>query len=133
MVEESAIFPKALQDQMHRVNIDPDEATKLLKDLRGGRYDHVKPLRAKDIPAIDGESVIDLSSGLRISRKDANQNVHQLGMEISLNRFAMEDGSDYVFSINQLELLGTQLTPLLGFGLLNGGSASSYLDLAKNA
>ncbi|EEF81962.1 UTP--glucose-1-phosphate uridylyltransferase [Borreliella valaisiana] len=43
-----------------------------------------------------------------------------------------EEGDCYIFSSYDLENLGLILFPYLSFGILNGGSATSYFDLAKN-
>lgn len=43
-----------------------------------------------------------------------------------------EEGDYYIFSSCDLENLGLMLFPYLSFGILNGGSATSYFDLAKN-
>nr|WP_267509928.1 UTP--glucose-1-phosphate uridylyltransferase [Borreliella garinii] len=43
-----------------------------------------------------------------------------------------EEGDCYIFSSCDLENLGLILFPYLSFGILNGGSATSYFDLAKN-
>ncbi|QFI14168.1 UTP--glucose-1-phosphate uridylyltransferase [Borrelia sp. CA_690] len=44
----------------------------------------------------------------------------------------LEEGNFYIFSSCDLENLGLALFPYLSFGILNGGSATSYFDLAKN-
>ncbi|WNY64580.1 UTP--glucose-1-phosphate uridylyltransferase [Borreliella carolinensis] len=44
----------------------------------------------------------------------------------------LEEGDCYIFSSCDLENLGLMLFPYLSFGILNGGSATSYFDLAKN-
>ncbi|WP_418905529.1 UTP--glucose-1-phosphate uridylyltransferase [Borreliella japonica] len=43
-----------------------------------------------------------------------------------------EEGDCYIFSSCELENLGLMLFPYLSFGILNGGSATSYFDLTKN-
>ncbi|AHH11184.1 UTP--glucose-1-phosphate uridylyltransferase (plasmid) [Borrelia coriaceae] len=43
------------------------------------------------------------------------------------------EGDFYVFTGDDLERLGLLLYPYLSFGILNGGSATSYFDILKNS
>ncbi|APR64522.1 UTP--glucose-1-phosphate uridylyltransferase (plasmid) [Borrelia anserina] len=49
-------------------------------------------------------------------------------------RFVLSsEGDFYVFTGDKLEELGLLLYPYLSFGILNGGSATSYFDILKNS
>lgn len=52
--------------------------------------------------------------------------------KIEINDYAEKEGNSAVFDSSGLILLGLRLLPHTAYGILNGGSASSYADRKKN-
>ncbi len=127
-------FTPEIEADMHAKKIDLQLTRKLLNRYNEGKFDNIKPVQVTDIPSIDGETVIDLTNEFEftIDRHTAQQNIDQLGLAIDLTTIGTVSGTKLHFSKNDLKDLGIKLYPTLSYGILNGGSASSYFDTKKN-
>lgn len=131
-----AEIPQAVIKNMETKNIDVGLTSRILDNYNAGKYDHIEPVEVKDIPRIDGEQVVDMTGDvtLRLHRETAEARVGGL-----LDRghkaasFGRAEGDELVFGKTELEALGTHLLPRVAYGVLNGGSATSYADHKKNA
>jgi UDP-N-acetylglucosamine pyrophosphorylase len=134
---------EALRKDMVRKGIDIALTTRILEDYNSGFYDAVKPVKAKGVPPIDGSTVIDLRlSGnpdailFSAGANKARANLEALGIDwpASLRDIPDSAGPNALahFSAACLEGIGTALLPRTAFGVLNGGSATSYADRKKN-
>lgn len=89
-----------------------------------------------EIPAVDGEQLIDLSSDvieyqLQTSQlKTLSEQFPELQCTSLYQRSAKQE--QLLATKEEIEEVGLLLSPYFGFGLLNGGSASSYFDQKKN-
>jgi hypothetical protein len=131
---EYRIAPALLSD-MHERNIDVALSLEILEGWNSGLYANQAPVKAQGVPEVDGERVVDLRSGsadheaalFRFDARHASENLSRFGLE------AMIDPSGTaVFSRTGLEQIGEKILPFVAFGLLNGGSATSYADSRKN-
>lgn len=133
-------LPQALVDDMERKKIDIGLTLSILENYNNGRYDHVQPVEVEAIPAVDGKTILDMTHplSLRLSRRAIEERIEELGagemVPDSVRRRIFHGEDDLVVLDREaLELLGTELLPLLSYGILNGGSATSYADRTKNS
>jgi UDP-N-acetylglucosamine pyrophosphorylase len=68
----------------------------------------------------------------KIDLTTAQKNIDRLGLSLDLSRIGTVDGAEITFDQAALTRLGIMLYPVLAYGILNGGSASSYIDYKKN-
>jgi len=123
-----------LRARMEKLGIDVDQSRAILEKLNDGAYDHVQPVRAEGIPDIDGTTVLDRrgETSLHIDNTAYLRRLEDLAPEIPANRFGSVEKDNRILSHIDLETIGTLLYPYLSYGVLNGGSATSYGDRKKN-
>jgi UTP--glucose-1-phosphate uridylyltransferase len=135
----------ALLRDMAAKGIDADLTLSILADYNSGLYDSVRPVEAKGVPAVDGKSVISLAGprrggervagapalGYSVAARDAKERLGELGLEAPASAREGELGQA-VFDEAALEEIGTALLGRTAYGVLNGGSATSYADSKKN-
>ncbi len=128
------IFSADILNSMNSLNISPEFTAKRLNELNSGKYDNIELLKAKEIPAIDGEKVvkIDCNGNYIFDYELAKKRIDELNLGIDLNNFGECKENKLILSFNQLKRLGIALAPVISYGILNGGSASSYIDKKKN-
>ena len=122
----------ALRADMEGRGIDVALSLSILGDVNSGLYDSVAPVVAAGVPRVDGETVIAVGSGLEygLPMAKAKERLEALGLPIPAA--ARKAGDRMVFSRAALAELGERLYPRTAYGVLNGGSATSYADLKKN-
>ena len=123
----------ALLDDMRAKGIDVELSLSILEDWNSGYYDEVKPVKAVSVPSIDGESVIDTHSLVTIDRP--YEQVKRLfdSLALPVPQELPRKGDRIRFDKAALIDLGFRLLPFAAWGVLNGGSATSYADRKKNA
>ncbi|TVQ39731.1 MAG: hypothetical protein EA384_05475 [Spirochaetaceae bacterium] len=119
---------------MRQQRIDIDLTLAILERFNAGRYDHVRPLTASGIPTVDGQAVVDRTAAAQLSLPldSAAAQLERLLPGVPVRDLATVRGSECSFSASQLTRLGRRLLPRLSYGVLNGGSATSYADEKKN-
>ena len=138
-------IPEALRADMERKGIDIPLSLEILDDYNAGRYDGVKPVRAAGIPAIDGRKVVDLRPSrapgaalLSVNAGEARSRLAALGIAFPDAALRNDGGSPNggasraIFRASDLKKIGDALLPKTAYGVLNGGSATSYADRKKN-
>ncbi len=125
-------LPDALLRDMEAKGVDAALTLSILGDFNAGLYDGVRPVRARGVPAIDGESVVDLASGApyHVAEGAARERLGALGLRVPEG--LAREGGRLVFPRRELAALGLDLLPRAAYGILNGGSATSYADSKKN-
>jgi len=129
-------IPQTIVRNMEGKDIDVGLTSRILENYNAGKYDHIEPVEVKDIPRIDGEHVVDMTGDvtLRLHSKTAESRLTGLlGPDRQAADFGRTEGDELVFGKAELEDLGTHLLPRVAYGVLNGGSATSYADYKKNA
>ena len=133
MAALEASLGEALLEDMRAKGVDAELTLSILADYNAGLYDGIRPVRAKGVPAIDGRSVIETGDA-RLSfsapAAAARERLAALGLRVPAS--AREDGGSLSFPRAALEELGLALLPKTAYGILNGGSATSYADRKKN-
>ncbi|MCX7025887.1 MAG: UTP--glucose-1-phosphate uridylyltransferase [Spirochaetes bacterium] len=131
-----------LRRDMESKGIDIALSEEILDTCNSGVYDHIGPEKALGVPPIDGDSVIDLRafSGKGVGTfvcqyKGAEERLSELGID-NIEQYGKRRGSGasakIVFSAGGLDEVGKRLLGYTAYGVLNGGSATSYVDSKKN-
>lgn len=125
---------KHLRQRMESIGIDVQRSQQILDNLNAGRYDNVTPLEATGLPEIDGTTIIDRrgDTGYSLPDKHYRDHLGSLAPEVPLELFGTEESGERRLTHADLERIGTLLYPYLAYGVLNGGSATSYADRRKN-
>lgn len=127
-------FSPSLAVEMRKKGIDLRLTRDILEKYNAGEFDRFQPVKATGVPKIDGKRIIDLTGEVevRVELTTAQKNLEKWGLKINLSEFCKVEGTEGVFDKKALHSLGILLYPFLGYGILNGGSASSYFDSKKN-
>ena len=133
---------EALRRDMEAKGIDIALSTAMLEACNSGRYDKVNSERVVGVPGIDGKEIIDLresagagSGSFSCPLEDAEERLSGLGIENSRGFGEIQGHVPFptmYFSSSNLDRLGRLLLERTAYGLLNGGSATSYADRKRN-
>lgn len=134
IVDENYDLPAALVADMEHKGIDVDLTSKILAQFNAGKYDKVEPIKVSNIPMVDGRVILDMTGDITetLDLATAQKNIDGLGLKIDLTQIGTVHRSEITFDKASLTRLGIMLSPVLAYGILNGGSASSYIDYKKN-
>ncbi len=136
-MKDTSTSPEILQN-MREKEIDVELSLSILEKYNRGDFDHLQPVAVSEMPDVDGSTVIDftgnpairLGSG-RARERLANLLPHELIARLE-DVATRRDGGELVFERDALHELGLLLLPRVAYGVLNGGSATSYADRTKN-
>lgn len=118
---------------METQSVDMELSREILDNFNTGRYDRFEPIRAAGIPGIDGKAVLDMTAGeWEFDADTALDRAKAFGIPSPLIEEGNHRKETLTFTAERLHRIGTHLYPLLSSGVLNGGSATSYLDRKKN-
>lgn len=122
---------ESLLHDMRAKGIDVDLSLSILQDWNSGFYDSIRPVKARGVPRLDGISVIDTSA--QLSEKVSAEKLRRLFDSLSRPYPAgLPAGGQIILDREALRDLGLRLLPHAAWGVLNGGSATSYADRKKN-
>ncbi len=124
----------AVERRMHEIGIDVERSKHILTAFNRGDYDGVRPLEASGVPEIDGTTILDRRgySTLTLPDRAYRARLAEIAPEIPTDRFGTVDGDTRHLDDEALRTIGILLYPYLSYGVLNGGSATSYADTRKN-
>jgi hypothetical protein len=127
------VIKQSLLDDMRAKGIDIDATLEILAKLNAGTWDSQGTVDAVGVPPVDGVSIVPLSGamGYELPEALAADRLGALGIKIPAT-VSRQDGK-VRFGQRELVDLGEQLYGLTAWGVLNGGSATSYADRKKNA
>ena len=133
-------LPENQRKAMQSANIDADLSLQILEILNQGMMGPQNSPNENDIfdiPTVDGKDIVDFSGTLSYrcpaARIQQLLEAHPELQTTSLSRYAkLSPGSEQQLGENEITELGLMLSPYFAFGVLNGGSASSYFDIKKN-
>lgn len=125
---------EAVLKDMKGKHIHVELTKEILNNYNSGKYDSVTPIVAEKIPEIDGDRIIDVRDEIEwsIKKGEAEKNLRSLGVEVDAKDYGELKGDDIHFTSRGLREIGVFLFPLTSYGILNGGSATSYIDSKKN-
>jgi hypothetical protein len=120
---------------MEAKDIDVALSLSILADCNAGLYDSALPVRASGVPAVDGRSVVSLldraSVRYSLPEREARDRLGELALSLPASAEEAPRG-ELAFGTAALEEIGLGLVGRTAFGVLNGGSATSYADSKKN-
>ena len=129
-------FDPAIREAMRREGIDEELTLKILAAENQGSSAKAASPGVSGFPGIDGKTVLDMTrcEGFEVSAKDAGSRLAALLPGLRPKDFCRPSSSGAAFFPRKsLLTLGRLLYPYVSFGVLNGGSATSYCDTKKNS
>jgi hypothetical protein len=145
MTEED--LDPALRGDMIAKHIDIGLTLDILNRYNSGDFDHFAKVIPDGIPQIDGTGVVDIRDRspdrvlFGFPKEKALANLEKNGIPLS-GELSVEKGALFekregaklslLFTTEALEAIGRRILGRCAYGVLNGGSATSYADLKKN-
>ena len=125
---------KALISEMGKNNIDPDITKKILNTINAQDFTQKKSSTVKGIPSTDNKIIVNLSGEIKwkVNYEQAKENLKKLTTAINLDKEKVSKNGTITLDREKLENIGLNLLPFTSLGILNGGSATSYVDYKKN-
>ena len=119
---------------MKEKGIDVELTAQVLNNFNNGKYDSVRPISVESLPEVDGKRIIDIRGAFewRCNKAAALENLHSVNPSLAIDEVGRNEGDDLVLSRSDLHTIGEMLLPYVSYGILNGGSATSYVDEKKN-
>jgi len=133
------IHPDLRADMLSK-HIDIELALSILDRYNRSEFDHVEKIVPTGIPPVDGIHVVDVrirqanKTLFKFPKRKALQNLYERNVELpeGIPETSESSAAYLLFGAAQLEAIGRQIVPRCAYGVLNGGSATSYADLKKN-
>lgn len=128
-----------VRENMESKNIDVELSLSILAAYNRGEFDHFEPITVGEMPNVDGSTVIDFTGApsIALAAATARERLSDMLPAAIVDRLGeiatRTDGDELVFERPALEELGLLLMPRVAYGVLNGGSATSYADTTKNS
>ena len=131
-------FAPSLEAEFERKHIDRELTLSILDRFNRGEFDHFKPVQVDSLPQVDGTQIIDMTGEVEYecnhihfySRVDELFSDSQV--KESVQQLGRRQNKTITFSSRDLYEIGMHLLPSIAYGILNGGSATSYVDEKKN-
>ena len=122
-----------LLEDMQAKGIDIAATLDILAELNSGTWDGPPTVEAIGVPPVDGTSIVSLSArtAYELPEDAAAKRLDALGIRIP--ETAIRQDGKLRFGQQELVDIGERLYGITAWGVLNGGSATSYADRKKNA
>lgn len=119
---------------MKKQGVNVELTSQILNKYNNGEYDSVRPIRVAELPEVDGERIIDIRGQFewRCKKTEALKHLHAINPSLKVEGLCREENGELVFTGRELHNVGEMLLPYVSYGILNGGSATSYADEKKN-
>lgn len=127
-------IPSALLNNLESKGADIRRTLSVLDLLEtSGAAGNAPPAEGLRIPSASDSRIIDrtVPATLKLPVEAAAARLRKLALPIDCLPFA-RTGTEAVFSEAELRKIGILLFPRVAYGVLNGGSATSYIDRKKN-
>jgi UTP--glucose-1-phosphate uridylyltransferase len=123
-----------MKQKLAEKNIDIELTEEILKNINAGVYDRFKPVQAESFPGVEEPEIVDFTNSVSLSMPltDAQEHIGSVSPDIPVSTIGTVEGTTIHFDQKALSLLGVHLYPFVSYGVLNGGSATSYADTKKN-
>lgn len=127
----------ALRADMESRGVDVGLTLSILESINSGAYDGAAPVEAAGVPGVDGRSIVPMGAGAsyEVDEASAAERLGALGLSlpsIASSPGAIASGGRVRLGREALAAIGGRLLDRAAWGVLNGGSATSYADLKKN-
>ncbi len=136
MISES--LNPSLEEEFKKKKIDRTLTISILNRYNNGDFDHFVPIKVHSLPEVDGQQIIDMTKNVsyEIGADQFYKNMEQiLPEEVFLQyyrKYFKRSSGRIHLGQSELYELGMHLIPKVAYGILNGGSATSYVDEKKN-
>jgi hypothetical protein len=135
----------ALAAQLVSEGVDLDRMTRFLNDLNAGRFSNPDSVHPSSLPDLSNPAVIDRRGAASWTMDEglARERFGELALPFTPESLASSarpssgaagslSGRSLTFDEAALETIGIHLYPKAAYGVLNGGSATTYADVKKN-
>jgi UTP--glucose-1-phosphate uridylyltransferase len=131
---DNYVFSEELTRKMQAQHIDIELTLEILRRYNSGEIKDKKPIKVKGIPKVDGIRIIDMMKDIKYTTdyKKTLMLFKKLNIPYDLSTIGEVRDKKITFDRHGLYELGLFLLPFTAYGILNGGSASSYIDHKKN-
>ncbi len=123
----------ALTSDMLAKGIDIGLTELILEDLNAGLYDSSTTVEALGVPLVDGKTIVETRGSIQFELPESIARDRLTALEIELPAGIKIMNGIACFDQHVLEDLGERLYEVTAWGVLNGGSATSYADIKKNS
>lgn len=134
-MKKSDLDPK-LVAQLVSCGVDLDRMVAFMNDLNAGTYDTLSGIEPTTVPDISNPSIIPrtfpCSTLWKMKGTTAAERFKFLELPFLPESVGFWESDSLVFDEAALKKIGIYLYPKTAYGLLNGGTASSYTDIKKN-
>lgn len=112
--------------------IDKKLSKSIMDRYNSGEIGKEPKAQLNSIPEIDNKTIIDFTKNiqLEVTNKEIESLFIKYDLPESLKRECLEKSN--IFDASFLTKVGIHLYPYFSYGVLNGGSATSYVDFTKN-
>lgn len=124
----------AIRRDMESRHIDVDLSLSLLDRINSETKQSKQSVQADRIPGVDGERVVDTTSGLSCTAdaRELASRLADLGVAEEQIGVELPQSGSVTLTPDALHAIGMSMIPQVAYGVLNGGSATSYADRTKN-
>lgn len=121
-----------LQINLAQYGIDEKLSYTILEKFNNKEIGQEPRAQLKEIPQIDNRTILDCTGNISIHFNESN--VRRVFEKFNLPESLLLKciKSDFLFDNELLSEIGIHLYPTFSYGVLNGGSATSYADRKKN-
>lgn len=121
-----------MADKFTNTLIDKKQTLSVLEKYNRGGYDHIEQVSVSSFPPVDNKTIIDMTGSIRYKGKTEVFRKNLIKFGLDLDSFIYSKSDEVVLLEPELTAIGKKLMPFYSFGILNGGSATSYTDSKKN-
>lgn len=123
-----------LQNRMQELSIDIPLTREILARLNDPSRKEPETVKVSGLPGIDGKRVLDRrgDAPVELPEGTVTRMLRELDLPGELAGSGVKQNGTIRFFRRDLEKIGLALLPRVAYGVLNGGSASSYGDHKKN-
>lgn len=126
-------LPESIREQIKEKHIDMELSIKILNSYNDGSLQQGKGNQTYSLPDGDEDFIMDMRNPrIRINMEDAKATLAEYSLPSGLLDTGVVHGGSVEFGSKELERIGIHLYPYVAYGVLNGGSSTSYLDTKKN-
>ncbi len=130
----TATLNPSIEEEFDRKHINRSLTLTTLDRFNRGEFDHFKAVQVKSLPQVDGRQIIDLTkpAAYRGNLEKYRNTLSELLPEIPVHKYGTPEAGYIHLNSQELYRIGMHLMPKIAYGILNGGSATSYVDEKKN-
>lgn len=124
----------SIEEEFNRKHINRPLTLTILERFNRGEFDHFKPVQVGSLPQVDGRQIIDMTkpAEYKTDLEHYRKTLSELLPGVSIHQYGTSEAGYIHLTNRDLYEIGMHLLPKVAYGILNGGSATSYVDEKKN-